>query len=443
MSVKAYSAPGKALIAGGYLVLDPLYNSYVTALSARMHAVVQNGPSSDHSQITVKSPQFQGEWVYDIGTDHSTIEAASASNPFLAATVSTVLGYVQPSSKFNIVVTIYSDPGFHSQENTTAVESANKHKRFLYHQQAIHEVPKTGLGLSAGLVSVVCAALLGHFGDFSQNVIHNTAQIAHCIAQKKIGSGFDVAAAVYGSIMYRRFEPSLISLAVGGNRDGLTHLIDSDWNFNHAPCTLPPHVRILMGDIQGGSETPKLVSKVLQWRADQPQESLAIYTALNQANQDLMDSLAALHHHHSANEHEYMAAINYLHNKSIASVELYLGLQPALKTTLAPFLAVTDAISRIRSNLRKMTRACGAEIEPIPQTKLLNDCGTLRGCLGGVVPGAGGYDAISLLVIDSSIESIVECTSTDARFSRVAWLDLHEQKSGLVQERSEDYQGLD
>ena len=39
---KAFSAPGKALLAGGYLVLDPNYGAYVTALSSRMHAVIES-----------------------------------------------------------------------------------------------------------------------------------------------------------------------------------------------------------------------------------------------------------------------------------------------------------------------------------------------------------------------------------------------------------------
>ena len=38
-------------------------------------------------------------------------------------------------------------------------------------------------------------------------LIHNTAQYAHSSAQGKIGSGFDVSAAVWGSHLYNRFDP--------------------------------------------------------------------------------------------------------------------------------------------------------------------------------------------------------------------------------------------
>lgn len=65
-STKAFSAPGKAFLAGGYLVLEPEYSAYVVALSARMHAVIKGSPSQDDTTlITVNSPQFKdGTWNF-------------------------------------------------------------------------------------------------------------------------------------------------------------------------------------------------------------------------------------------------------------------------------------------------------------------------------------------------------------------------------------------
>lgn len=68
----AFSAPGKAFLAGGYLVLDPAYSAYVVALSARMHAIIQSSPVQQQQQdghalthIKVTSPQFaQGTWEF-------------------------------------------------------------------------------------------------------------------------------------------------------------------------------------------------------------------------------------------------------------------------------------------------------------------------------------------------------------------------------------------
>ena len=45
------------------------------------------------------------------------------------------------------------------------------------------------------------------------DVVHVIAQTAHCIAQGKVGSGFDVSSAVYGSQRYVRFSPEVLSSA--------------------------------------------------------------------------------------------------------------------------------------------------------------------------------------------------------------------------------------
>ena len=42
-------------------------------------------------------------------------------------------------------------------------------------------------------------------------LVHNLAQFCHCLAQGKVGSGFDVSAAVYGSHRYRRFSADVLS----------------------------------------------------------------------------------------------------------------------------------------------------------------------------------------------------------------------------------------
>lgn len=64
----AVSAPGKVLLAGGYLVLDRKYNGLVFGLDARIHVCVEPVSSSSgvtFSEITVKSPQFQNAvWEY-------------------------------------------------------------------------------------------------------------------------------------------------------------------------------------------------------------------------------------------------------------------------------------------------------------------------------------------------------------------------------------------
>ena len=71
----AVSAPGKVLLAGGYLVLDREHTALVFGLSARIHVLVHDidtSPGVELSEIVVHSPQFRDAvWHYGY---HSTGE---------------------------------------------------------------------------------------------------------------------------------------------------------------------------------------------------------------------------------------------------------------------------------------------------------------------------------------------------------------------------------
>lgn len=89
--------------------------------------------------------------------------------------------------------------------------------RFLDHEVSLDEVNKTGLGSSAALVTSIVGALMGHLDLLNQDPthdeltrVHHIAQFVHCLAQGKIGSGFDISSAVWGSQIYRRFSYSVL-----------------------------------------------------------------------------------------------------------------------------------------------------------------------------------------------------------------------------------------
>lgn len=442
--MQAYSAPGKAFLAGGYLVLEERFSACVTALSSRMHAVIDAKPaSSSHSTVTVKSPQFAfSQWDYTIDDNYECTERQGLRNPFIEATVFTAVAYARSPIPHDIVITLYSDPGYHTQDDTR--EERTRSRAFLYHSKPIQAVEKTGLGSSAGLVTVVTAALLCYFKDASveeiRDQIHNCAQIAHCLAQKKVGSGFDVATAVYGSIIYNRFAPLVVNELyedpffkekTPDTREVFTGklaaVVDACWKFRHESWELPPGVHLLMGDIKGGSETPKLVSKVLKWRSENPESSDVLYGLLNKANGLLVATIRSLQALHDEQQDLYYKSLETI-SKERSGINSN------------PFSKITQNLEEIRLYLRQLTEATGAEIEPPEQTQLLNACLTIEGCLGGVVPGAGGYDAICLLITEESIPSFIEKTKSDPRFAAVSWLQLQEEAAGLRSEVPESYQ---
>lgn len=444
---RAFSAPGKALLIGGYLVLDRAHSAYVVALSSRMHAVVKSQEATEGTKVSIKSPQFlEGEWIYELnGDDFTPREVNNRVNPFAESTVGTVLAFVNPEQHSNIDITIFSDQGYHSQDNTITKKSGSK--QYSYHSQKITEVPKTGLGSSAGLVAVLTTAL---YSTYFPNVdlkskeqlqlIHNLAQVAHCQAQGKVGSGFDIAAATFGSIVYKRFEPSLINnlksrseITKDEQHKQLVKLVsETQWGIRTDKVALPSGIRLIIGDIKGGSNTPKLVSKVMQWRKDDP-ESTKVYTAIDKANMKYIESLDKINKLNDTNPYEYQKLLDFVQTHN--SIEVLESEEEKLQF----FKQIIKATSTIRSNFRSITQRSGAEIEPEPQTQLLDECAKINGVISGVVPGAGGYDAISLLVEERSIDNLRQFTKDHKLFENVSWLDLHEEADGIQEEDLANY----
>jgi len=198
-----------------------------------------------------------------------------------------------------------------------------------------------------------------------------------------VGSGFDVACAVYGSCVYRRFSPSLLdTLGSGpGSQDfasKLRALVDNEtetWDavVDHESMEMPSGLRLALADVDCGSTTPGMVKKVLEWRKKDQKEAAEIWTALDAANQSLAIELSKLKIEKDQGDGSH-------------------GNYDDLKKRIAT----------IRELIRKMTTASGVPIEPAEQTKLLDTCTQVDGVIGGVVPGAGGYDAVTLLIEDSA-----------------------------------------
>ena len=68
------SAPGKVLLAGGYLVLDPAYSGLVISASSRFYTVIRDAATDLPYRILVRSPQFiDAEWKYSVTFNGSDV----------------------------------------------------------------------------------------------------------------------------------------------------------------------------------------------------------------------------------------------------------------------------------------------------------------------------------------------------------------------------------
>ncbi|KAL8723537.1 MAG: hypothetical protein Q9225_000172 [Loekoesia sp. 1 TL-2023] len=320
---------------------------------------------------------------------HST--SAQSRNNFVETALAYALSYVAAVSNIKIgstSITIVADTDYYSHSGST---SGTNPTRFVNFNVPLSEAHKTGLGSSAALVTAFTAAVLTHYlnqdqlalnSDSGRSRLHNLAQAAHCAAQGKIGSGFDVAAAVYGSCVYRRFSPSILEgLGELGSPDfseRLKAIVEDldpsnkwDMQIDKSAAVIPRGLRLLMCDVDCGSETVGMVKKVLAWRKKSPDEAALLWATLQKGNEDLASELQRLARGGGAISHDYKN--------------------------------LSDTILTIRSLVREMSAEANVPIEPDVQTELLDACCQIRGVIGGVVPGAGGYDAIALLVEDRAL----------------------------------------
>jgi phosphomevalonate kinase len=192
------------------------------------------------------------------------------------------------------------------------------------------------------MVTSLVGGLLSHCGidvvHAHRADLHNLAQYAHSLAQGKVGSGFDVSAAVYGNQRYRRFSPSnlpdlagspeVISSSSSSRMDALTtaQLTAKDlyaalgestnpvWTSAETkaaitPFTLPPFTALLLADVDMGSNTPSMVSKVLAWRKANVDEAKRLWDDLSAHNDDLAGVFGDLSALAEADEASYREAV--------------------------------------------------------------------------------------------------------------------------------------
>ena len=412
MSATTVSAPGKILLAGGYLVLESPNAGYVVAADKRFYTTVES--SGPPNTIIVCSPQFHSQWTYSFQVfEESSLSVTcteGSNNPFVEKTLRVVLAYLHAKEipLLSLTITIQADNDFYSvlphlqgRERTPAnVDALPRFCKCPTDETGEVIVNKTGLGSSAALTTSLVGALYQHFiGSLDTLEIHNLAQICHCHAQGKVGSGFDVSSAMYGSHIYRRFPkcvlPDLLQQLgdTGGDISAgtsslLEHIAQTTWADNLVtPLSLPPGLQILLADVCGGSESPSMARKVLSWKQSQIGASSTIphWSDLQKWNGETFDSMQTLRD--KPIDVEALAPLTAAEWESDPQAQVLVELRAA-------FL-------ECRHHLRSMGEAAGVPIEPPEQTELCNATMRLPGVVAALVPGAGGYDAVACIYLET------------------------------------------
>ncbi|GAA5972058.1 hypothetical protein JCM11641_002475 [Rhodosporidiobolus odoratus] len=495
------SCPGKVLLAGGYLVLDQQHQGFVISTPSRFYTVVHHDetPTDDaHAaadaqesfNIKVSSPQFDdGVWQYTATkADGQWVVAAvqsegGSSNTFVHLSLQAALqvaAALSPTATFrSLVVTIVGSNAFYSQSRTDTSPIP-----FAPLNCTIRNVHKTGLGSSAAMVTSLTSSLLLNWTSSTSaadsassrrlpnpdsntvQLLHNLAQYVHSLAQGKVGSGFDVSAAVFGSQVYKRFaveclEDLLDPNPIRGSKitgqsllSVLSPSLNPAWTASTTagsvtPFALPPNTLLLLADVDAGSNTPSMVGKVLRWKKAQPEEAERVWSALGRSNEALRDVFTELTESQKSGKAEYEEEVERLSQLTV---------QEWSSSALA-FSTTAQRILDTRALMRHMGEASGVPIEPPEQTRLLDACSALPGVIGAGVPGAGGYDAIWVLCLDPSsaaaaaaspaqqVESLLRSyTEMSVRpLCKNAWVKggTFEGEAGLLRERMGEVEGLE
>lgn len=506
------SAPGKVLITGGYLVLEPPLPGLVLSTTARFHSTVEllQAPigglvSPEHLRVDVVSPQFHSTRRYDLhlgGSPASTLtpapgEPADGANPYVERTIAVAVmtaTALLPAGRLvswlggfagrgvYLRITLRADNDFYSQVDHLRERSMPVSSEALASLPPFMPCPlssagdvivsKTGMGSSAALITSLTGALMAMFrsvclptsvgglaledevaeargevdADASLRLVHHLAQVAHGLAQGKIGSGFDVCAASYGGMRYTRVSPEMLGKFMGvvdsgGGGDGAGGggdaasdtatasagevLADSrreDWDYTIAPFALPEGLTLMMADVRGGSGTPSMVRKVLAWRKASGEDGAKVWDSLAAANAEVegamreLEALASGGNSSSSSSSgsgsggdsaavtaaafaDGIAACSAAVSSEWASLD---GPVPAVLARLAA------SFRKVRGLLKRMGDGAGVPIEPDEQTALADETCKLPGVAMAGVPGAGGNDALFAILVGNDSRAAVE-----------------------------------
>ncbi|KAJ3068165.1 phosphomevalonate kinase, partial [Podochytrium sp. JEL0797] len=371
------------------------YSRFYTTVTGRSPA------DSQPNTISVRSPRFEdGLWEYRV---------RGALDPSAAASTDFASRF---GSGLDILIVGHND--FYSQRPQLdqlrlplTTHSLYLLPPFCPTLTTIANVHKTGLGSSADMITSLMTSLLVHFGVVSLpedvQLAHNMSQFVHCLAQGKVGSGFDVSSAVFGSHLYRRFAPVILEQfmadcdargvgCVSGKE--ILEVVDREWDSRVEPVRLPRGVRLMLADVDAGSSTPKLVSGVLGWRKQNPVEAKALWQELDQENMEVAKTLVRISALAVSGPEVYDEAVRIC--ASSRGQEWNASINEVVKL----FGHVFDSFMCVRTLLQKMSILADVPVEPASQTRLLDSLANLNGVLMAGVPGAGGFDAIFVLVIE-------------------------------------------
>lgn len=428
-----YKAPGKVLILGGYAILERPNPGLVLEVDSYFRCVAQwntdDGAepiADDAFRVKVTSKQWgswSGTYVFDMKNGLVPSPESKERNPYVEKTLGWALycafkfdEHPQWPKGHILVLSLFADNDFYSQQENLQKSGLKRTVKGLRSLPAFADVvnksAKTGLGSSAAMISAIVSCVYGHLHhSLNRALAHRVAQICHAAVQGKIGSGFDVCCAFYGSMEYVRYDakplnPYLTVLSSPNESfeecgQALIKCIkDPDaWNHEMRPFELPNGMVLICADVAGGSETPSMSKKILDWKA---RSDGTVWERLLKRNERAIHALKELSSAQNADPSAYddkLSEFSKRKSKEWAGSDSLSFL----------FIECHKAFLEVRESMRIMGSLADVPVEPKEQQVLCDmSLDLVPGVLCCGVPGAGGYDAVYALTLGESAAQALE-----------------------------------
>lgn len=260
------SAPGKIFISGEWAILKKGNPGIVSAINKRAFANIKE---SRDNNIHIKIQNFgiknieaefkRGKLIFKKRLNKKQHKELS----FVKNAIEITLRYLKSWKPFRLV-----------PDTKELYVKINKRKE------------EIGLGSSAAVVVATIAAILKiHNMSITKREnkykIYKLAAIAHYLSQGKVGSGFDIAASVFGGIfIYKRFDPSWLRKQLQRNRE-IREVVNAKWpGFYYRKLTIPRGLHLIVGWVGKSASTSTMVKKVYRWQAKNKKEAKKIFDHL-------------------------------------------------------------------------------------------------------------------------------------------------------------------
>ncbi len=351
-------APGKILWLGGYSVLERPNISFVTAVDAYVHAEAK---SIDGNIIRINVPQLDKNISGSINVDTGVLSVEAPKEILLLKTsIEVALRYV-------------SGKGVRLQ----GMQITTRNDQAFSYTITNGKIAKSGLGSSAAVTVAAIAAILKAYElDKSENdALHKLAQLAHSIATGKVGSGFDIAAAAHGTILYSRYSPDIVKgfPANYSNKD-LLEIVEKKWDYEIEKFNMPDIFTLVFANfIDEGMITTAAIGSVSKFKEKNPDKYGELMKKINEENEKAIVALRSLDYREDVEKN-----VNQFR----------------------------DAFNKGRILTKQLGVLSQVSIEDDDLTRLIEES-VLNGACVAKLPGAGGRDSIAALCLDRDDQKLI------------------------------------